>query len=68
MVTEACLGLVLAWFTVDSREHNGILQGWFGFTGGPCNVWLCFGRGRMLLKALREHPECVVKYPNNEEI
>ena len=45
----SCLGLVLAWYRFRGAEF--ILQGWFGFTGTQCNVWLRFGR-RMLLKAL----------------
>jgi hypothetical protein len=66
MVTaEACLGLVLAWFRFKGAQW--ILQGWFGFTAGQTNVWLRFGR-RMLLKALRNHPECVVSYPDDVEM
>ena len=61
----ASLGLVLAWYRFRGAEF--ILQGWFGFTHTHNNVWLRFGR-RMLLKALRRHPEAQIKIPDDEEI
>jgi hypothetical protein len=63
VTTASYLGLVLAWFRFRSSEF--ILQGWFGFTGAHLHVWLRFGR-RMLLKAFFKHPDCVVKFPNDE--
>ena len=66
MVTcTACLGLVLAWFRFRGSEF--ILQGWFGFTGSQLNVWLRFGR-RMLLKAMSDMEECVVRFPDDATI
>ena len=62
---EQSLGLTLAWFRFRGAEW--ILQGWFGFTGTHCNVWLRFGR-RMLLKAMLNHPDARVKFPTDEEI
>ena len=39
MVTaQACLGLVLSWYRFCWAEF--VLQGWIGFTGTQCNVWL----------------------------
>ena len=61
----ASLGLVLSWYRFRGAEF--ILQGWFGFTHTHNNVWLRFGR-RMLLKALKRHPEAQVKIPGDEEI
>ena len=62
---RACLGLVLAW----CRFKGGvfILQGWFGFTGTPANVWLKFGR-RMLLKALWANDLARVRVPTDEKV
>jgi DDE superfamily endonuclease len=60
-----CLGLVLAWFRFKGAQW--ILQGWFGLTGAQTNVWLRFGR-RMLFRALKQHPDCVVRYPNESQI
>ena len=66
MVTaEACLGLVLAWYRFRGAEF--VLQGWFGFTGTQCNVWLRFGR-RMLLRALVLLDDAVVKAPTLEKV
>ena len=66
MVTaKACLGLVLAWYRFRGAEF--VLQGWFGFTGTQCNVWLRFGR-RMLLKALLSIQEAKVQFPSEETI
>ena len=66
MVTaEACLGLVLAWYRFRGAEF--VLQGWFGFTGTQCNVWLRFGR-RMLIRALIEIEEAAVKLPSDEKV
>ena len=62
---EACLGLTLSWYRFRGAEF--ILQGWFGFTHTHNNVWLRFGR-RMLLKALKKHPEAQVKPPSDEEV
>ena len=62
---EASLGLVLAWYRFRGAEF--ILQGWFGFTGTHCNVWLRFGR-RILLKSLRNHPDAKVSMPTTDEI
>jgi len=39
---EACFGLVLS--SCRFRGTEFILQGWFGFAGSHCNVWLRFGR------------------------
>lgn len=61
----ACLGLVLAWFRFRGGEYT--LQGWFGFTGGHANIWLRFGR-RMLLKALLNVPEALVRFPDDYQI
>ena len=66
MVTaRACLGLVLAWYRFRGAEF--VLQGWFGFTGTQCNVWLRFER-RMLLKALLAIAEAQVKFPTEGTI
>ena len=61
----ACLGLVLAWYRFRGAEF--VLQGWFGFTGTQCNVWLRFGR-RMLLRALCNDPHCTVQFPSSDTI
>ena len=61
----SCLGLVLAWYRFKGAQW--VLQGWFGFTYGQTNVWLRFGR-RMLFKALHCHPDCVVKFPEDNKI
>jgi DDE superfamily endonuclease len=63
VTAASCLGLVLSWFRFRGSEF--ILQGWFGFTGAHLNVWLRFGR-RMLLKAFFKHPDCVVKFPDDD--
>jgi DDE superfamily endonuclease len=60
-----CLGLVLAWYRFKGAQW--ILQGWFGLTGTQTNVWLRFGR-RMLFRAIRNHPDSLVRYPNDDEI
>lgn len=60
----SCLGLVLAWCRFTGSEF--ILQGWFGFTGTPVNVWLRFGR-RMLLKALSRNAKAQVRMPSEEK-
>ena len=65
ITAEASLGLVLAWYRFRGAEF--VLQGWFGFTGTHCNVWLRFGR-RMLLKCLRKHPDAKVSMPTIDEI
>jgi hypothetical protein len=63
MVTPtSCLAVVLAWFQFKGVQW--ILQGWFGFTARQTNVWLQFGR-RILLRVLRNHPETVVKFPED---
>lgn len=62
---SACLGLVLAWYRFMGATF--VLQGWFGFTGTPANVWLRFGR-RMLLIALERNPKARVKLPTDEQI
>jgi len=61
----ACLGLVLAWYRFKGSEF--VLQGWFGFTGTPINVWLRFGR-RMLLKALHKNTAARVRMPTADKI
>jgi DDE superfamily endonuclease len=61
----ACLGLVLSWYRFRGSEF--ILQGWFGFTGTQTNAWLRFGR-RMLLLALKDCEECLVRFPDDETI
>jgi DDE superfamily endonuclease len=60
-----CLALVLCWYRFRGSEY--ILQGWFGFTGTHCNIWLRFGR-RMLLKALWKEPIAKVTMPTDEKI
>ena len=66
MVTaQACLGLVLSWYRFRGAEF--VLQGWFGFTGTQCNVWLRFGR-RMLLRALANEADVRVRMPDDATI
>ena len=52
----ACPGLTLCWHRFRGAEF--VLQGWFGFTGTQCNVWLRFGR-RTLLRGLSACTECL---------
>ena len=41
VTARGCLGLVLCWYRFRGAEF--VLQGWFGCTGGQCNVWpLCW--------------------------
>lgn len=65
VTTVSCLGLVLAWFRFRGGEF--VPQGWFGFTGSQLNVWPWFG-GRMLLKALRQVHDSLVKMSTDEKI
>jgi hypothetical protein len=65
ITATSCLGLCLAWYRFRGSEF--VLQGWFGFTGSHCNVWLRFAR-RMLLKCLCQHPLSRVRFPSDEAI
>jgi DDE superfamily endonuclease len=62
---RACLGLTLAWYRFRGSEY--ILQGWFGLTGTPANVWLKFGR-RGLLILLGDNGDAKVEMPDNEKV
>jgi len=65
IAAEDCLGLVLCWCRFKGALF--ILQGWFGLTGTPADVWLKFGR-RMLLKAIHRHPHAKVRMPSDQKI
>jgi DDE superfamily endonuclease len=62
---KSCLGLALAWYRFRGAEY--ILQGWFGLTGTPVNVWLKFSR-RVLLYVLWKNKLARVKMPSDTMI
>lgn len=62
---KACLGLQLAWFRFRGPEFT--LQGWFGLTGTPANVWLKFGR-RVSLHMLWKNELARVRMPSDEKV
>ena len=62
---HACLGLTLSWYRFRGAEY--VIQGWFGFTGTHCNVWLRFGR-RILFRVLHKHALARVSFPDSEKI
>jgi hypothetical protein len=62
---KTCLALVLTWYRFNGGEF--ILQGWFGLTGTPANVWLKFGR-RLLIGILYRNDLARIRLPSDENV
>jgi hypothetical protein len=60
------LGLVLFWFRTRGSAARAISLA-FGLTASPMYDWLRFSR-RVLLYAIQQHPDAVVKPPTGAEI
>ena len=62
---KSALGLALAWYRFRGAEF--ILQGWFGYTGTPANVWLKFSR-RILLICLWRDAQARIEMPSDDRV